>query len=1054
MSNKTKLLNRLLVVALAMTTVTLITSDYVFDRIQPLIYLRTQSKVSLGVSEYDLNFAYSNPCKIFEQNIRTHLPEGAELTKDQIESLKAFTTNCNGLYELEWAKEIRQLLRVELPRFPSEYKKQPSPEPYREPRHKRDTDKIAMRNLTNDEQDEINYLIKEAKIKSKLDQLFIMSLYIGEPHLLSGELGPKTTRRLRRAINHSESILHNEDVSDMLVFNLKEIETVRLDPKQYKAVVRNATLRHYEGIEKNYTRGINNLLRAKHAPAFFKTVLKPEDYDQYLVQRNNETILKSGKALKSNVGIREDIAQYLASLSFNDHMTALDSIKEKHPNILEVDELINHLRRQGTLSQIQLNNINIFSLYEKLRYFFVPFLEHPEMEERILEQLDKRLLSPKPGTTSPTRKSREVQGTIDDYSVYDAFNETVWDNDDWLNEPIETEWFTNECVVESAMTLRRKAYANRLGRLSDSLKKLSVNELFILRIGNLNRIAKREAEAEPWSFVSYLTVACALWMYPIVCDIEKSYHWDSVIENHKKEIRGILYQPAIEELLRSSSKEWTLPNEPEYNRRPKRQVSEFGALDSEMTQLFRSPTTTAEFKKFRATPIGVKDLIRPRRNGILSEMVSQITTQTIGVITGNIVTNLVTSAIELINPYSNTNRIGKLEAAYEEMKNNFDNIKLVDRGILENLDKLSNVVQETVERLDAHIKLFPEYSWLSSLIINRMTSSALDLQRVTDEARRGRIAVEPFARLTGIVSLKEVDSLDTKLVSISKINDHAINFKFRVMVEAHDTHVERVRAFKHWDNLDDVPRLLSYNGAEFIIRNETNNCVKAISGPPDRYVSDQCLEQDGEDPALSQWNTDDQTEDLGKYVNDSQVIKTMAYNYVYCFPGKIRIEQHTYRCPPDVFRLKPKLEFQTAKQKHTPTKIAIESSQDMAIETVHAGHFPDDSDVVQRLALFDSLRSERKKLREKLDEENNSITIRKHGAVYWSVMTFLIATSMGAAAYVAYVCYAHLKRMKRPMPSAAPQTPSTYQASSPAYPNASTVAYSSNRLGEDTVFIR
>lgn len=1045
-----KHLNRLLIIALAMTSATLMTGDYVFDRIQPLIYLRSQSKVSLGVAEYDLNFAYANPCKIFEQNVKTHLPAGSELTKDQAESLRAFTTNCNGLYELEWAKEIRQLLRVELPRFPSEFKSPPTPGPYREPRQKRETGMISMRDLTNDEREDLIFMIKEAKILSKLDQLFTLNLHINEPDVFQGT---EAGKRSKRSVNHAKSPLHDEDVSDALVFTMDETEAFKADPSKHKGALRNATLRYYAEKERNYTRAINTFLKTSAGPVFLKTILNPSDYARHSYQRNNKTTLSTMKTLETNIGIRHDLARQLSRDAVQSHLKALNSVKKQYPNVQELDDLINAIESQGSFSQISVNDINMFTLYEKIRYFYVPFLEHPEMEERILGEFDRRL-GLTTNQTNPHRKPRGAPDLIEDYSVYDAFNETTWDNDDWLNEPIPSQWFTNECGLESAVSARLKAYAMRLGRLNEALKKLSVNELFILRIGNLNRISKREVPQDQWNWWSYLTVACMLWTYPFVCDVEKQYHWMNVADHYKKEIRTILYQPAIEQLLLSSSQEWTLPDEPQYNLRPKRQTSEFGMIDSEMDQMPRSPTTFDAPRDPRIALMSVSELARPKRNGILSEMVSQITTQAIGVITGNIVTNLVTAAIEIINPYSNTNRIARLETAYQEMKSNFDQVKQINRGILDNLDKLSNVVQETVERLDEHVKHFPEWTWLSSLIVNRMTNAALDLQRVTDEARRGRIAVEPFARLTGIEALRNVDSLDTKLVSISRLNDHAINFKFRVMVEAQDTHVERVRTFKYWDNLDDVPKLLGYNGAEYIIRNETSNCVKAISGPPDRYVSDQCIEQDGEDPALSQWNILDQTEELSKYENDSQVFKTMSYNYVYCFPGSIKIERQTYRCPPDAFRLKPKLEFQTAKQKHTPTKVAIETSQDMAIEMVHAGHFPDDSDVVQRLALFDSLRAERKKRREQTEEINNSITIPKHGGLFWSFMTFLIATMAGTAAYVGCVCYLRLKKVRPSRPSAAPPTPHNPPTSQFAYPNTQSVAYTTNRLGEETAFIR
>lgn len=66
------------------------------------------------------------------------------------------------------------------------------------------------------------------------------------------------------------------------------------------------------------------------------------------------------------------------------------------------------------------------------------------------------------------------------------------------------------------------------------------------------------------------------------------------------------------------------------------------------------------------------------------------------------------------------------------------------------LDKLSNIVQETVKDLNVHISTFPTYSWIASISVNQMVMSGLDLRIVTDEARCGRIATGPLARLTDL----------------------------------------------------------------------------------------------------------------------------------------------------------------------------------------------------------------------------------------------------------------------------------------------------------------
>jgi hypothetical protein len=693
----------------------------------------------------------------------------------------------------------------------------------------------------------------------------------------------------------------------------------------------------------------------------------------------------------------------------------MGTMARRYKDIPELRDLVWTLDFGPKLANDKVNKVESFSFYEKLRYFFVPFFEVPEMESRLLEeftnrveiarQLRKREI-PTTDIYGPTTVAPSVAPTTQsfNFSVYDAFDESSWDNFDWFNITLDATEY-NECGVESATTTKTRKYAEKLGALRKELSDLSLNELYVLRMANKPERLSKRSVSEGWNWYSYLAIVFAMWAYPVICDAEKQYYYEAVIADHKQEIKNILRQPALEALIDGT---YNILKKTKYDSEPnrtKRQTHEFESISADMN-LFLGASNEGLEKVIHS------ETFRPKR-GILAQMVGEITSQTVGVLTGNIVSNLITTGIDLINPYSSFNRLNRMEEAYDDMKRDIGRIKQLNKGILDTLDKLSNVVQETVERIDEHVKAFPEYTWLSSLIVNRIAASALDLQRVTDEAKRGRIACEPFARLTGLSFLKYVDSRDTELLSVSRINDHAINIKFRTVIESPDTHVERIRAFKHWDNLDETPRLLKYVGAEYVIRNESSNCIKALSSRPERYVNDQCIEDDGEDPAVAQWDTVVQTDDIHSYANESDAETTLAYSYVYCFPGNITIEKELYRCPNSVFKLKSRLKYVTGKRKHTPIPIAIDTSQDLAIETVHAGHFRDDSDVIQKLALFDQLRNKTKQLKDKNEEIDNSIVVRKYGPAFWSILTFAVATTCGGVAYVAVQVYMRLPRKRK-----------------------------------------
>lgn len=103
------------------------------DRIRPIIWLNTKSQVNLGIAEYDLHFAYTSPCPLFERNIRQGLRDNEDLKTDDKIQLEAFNANCKALYILEWQHEIQQLIDVKLPSIPIDYRPRESKEPYDEP---------------------------------------------------------------------------------------------------------------------------------------------------------------------------------------------------------------------------------------------------------------------------------------------------------------------------------------------------------------------------------------------------------------------------------------------------------------------------------------------------------------------------------------------------------------------------------------------------------------------------------------------------------------------------------------------------------------------------------------------------------------------------------------------------------------------------------------------------------------------------------------------------------------------------------------------------------
>lgn len=204
--------------------------------------------------------------------------------------------------------------------------------------------------------------------------------------------------------------------------------------------------------------------------------------------------------------------------------------------------------------------------------------------------------------------------------------------------------------------------------------------------------------------------------------------------------------------------------------------------------------------------------------------------------------------------------------------------------------------------------------------------------------------------------MKKVKPSDTVIKSKSRIEKDTFNIKFVISAKAEDTFAYRAVAFNHWDNAAVKPEYQNYQGATLLIYNETANCIKAVDPPIESTIRETCSEMDGEDPQLNLWKVDKQYTQVKQTESTSQLVKTLEFNYIYCFPGKITIEGKTHRCPMEPFRLKTSKAFNTSDRHHVPSRIISNATQVVAIDLVHPGHFEDDSDTVNELRIFDKMK--------------------------------------------------------------------------------------------------
>lgn len=870
---------KLTLAILLLTTVSgLVSSDILFDKVKPVIWLKHNSLVNLGVMEYNINFAYQSPCHLFEKHIRANLRPNTNLTTDDQVKLEAFNKSCTALYIIEWAHEVEQLLtKINTSRLDHQYQELPRA-PYREStgRFKREIDLALLTNGTDPAG-------KEALTWTQI-ATYIFTGPAGA--LLFQPKSPYTEALARRAaeLQHLKEQVDNSTTLDLFITRIKQQQKF-----QKRSIVQT-----------------------------YKEVVLPPDWKWYEIAGG--VLCPFCWPWLRNHALQRTYEEKVSQLE--------EEIKSKIYNAT-LDRLLNAVAETGGLDR--------------------PFQSRP-----------------KRGVILPSDSAISL---VTNPGWYDNVPAAL----DALDPNFHNRLLLQIDILRSALTYLGNATLSSLKGIINVPREISKRDTS--RIEEQDEV---KIELTWWE-----TFSC--FFTPFACSFYREAAQKRALLKEIERLKGEL----------------------------KKKISDT-SLDTFLDNVATTGKINGAVNLPPPLPVAVpKERTKRGISEFLQRALSESITQTVGVFTGNVVSNLVQFAFEQFYPNSNTNRIRRLEEAYEDFKNNFEIGKQFNRGVLDHLDKLSNIAQETLARISQHIQSFPQYTWISSLVVQKISQSGLDLQRVTDEAVRGMIAIEPFVRLTGISALRGVDSANTKLISIQRINDHTLNFKFLVMIESVDTRVYQVRAFDHWDNLDERPRLLHYTGAKYLIYNETANCIKSLGyEAPPAYISDQCIELDGEDPELNQWTSTEVTDEIEKFSHRSDVHKTAYFNYIYCFPGNITINGREYRCPMDVFRLKFNLEWKTAQQRHKPAFIAVNTTlRQEAFDTVHAGHFPDDSDTVQHLALFERLREERRNLTSLTESMKNSFSVSKSNPWFWTLVASILASWVATSVYLVTVLWARASNL-------------------------------------------
>lgn len=160
-----------------------------------------------------------------------------------------------------------------------------------------------------------------------------------------------------------------------------------------------------------------------------------------------------------------------------------------------------------------------------------------------------------------------------------------------------------------------------------------------------------------------------------------------------------------------------------------------------------------------------------------------------------------------------------------------------------------------------------------------------------------------MAELFNITHLYEAQDQDIIIHHIVILKGETIRFHFSIKISAPATQIIKIIGFKHWTNFQSTPIIREYAGREYALYNLTNQCMKSIPQPQQKFVYDECTESGYLDPELSLWRNAPTSTGITKPYPTSYFVQSPTHNYIYCYKDNIMIYNITLECPFNVFKI-------------------------------------------------------------------------------------------------------------------------------------------------------
>ena len=92
---------------IATLTITL-SNGYLFERVNPVIWIPTENYVEEGITTYDLDLTYGNPCDTVPTE-RTHRYASDSLFPEDYAMYKTIKRDCQNMFDAHWSARLIEL---------------------------------------------------------------------------------------------------------------------------------------------------------------------------------------------------------------------------------------------------------------------------------------------------------------------------------------------------------------------------------------------------------------------------------------------------------------------------------------------------------------------------------------------------------------------------------------------------------------------------------------------------------------------------------------------------------------------------------------------------------------------------------------------------------------------------------------------------------------------------------------------------------------------------------------------------------------------------------